>query len=165
LDYDWLADATSASRKIAQQVLANSLGIHRDTLRRNLKEHDLYNAIQFADISSDDLDTLLRFYKQRKPNSGVRYAAAFLRVFGIRVQQKRIHQSLQRIDGLGQILRNHAAIDRRTYEVPRPNHLWHIDGYHKLIRWGFVIHGGADGFCRTVSGQILLASSYLTNLI
>ena len=24
----------------------------------------------------------------------------------------------------------------------------HIDGNHKLIRWGFVIHGGIDGFSR-----------------
>ena len=26
----------------------------------------------------------------------------------------------------------------------------HIDGNHKLIRWGFVIHGGIDGFSRKI---------------
>ncbi|ESK83118.1 hypothetical protein Moror_6050 [Moniliophthora roreri MCA 2997] len=30
--------------------------------------------------------------------------------------------------------------------------MWHIDRHHKLIRWGFVIHGIIDGFCRTVVG-------------
>ena len=29
-----------------------------------------------------------------------------------------------------------------------PNGLWHIDGYHKLIRWRIVIHGGIDGYSR-----------------
>ena len=31
-----------------------------------------------------------------------------------------------------------------------PNNVWHIDGHHKLIRWRFVIHGGIDGFSRTI---------------
>ena len=29
-----------------------------------------------------------------------------------------------------------------------PNSLWHIDGYHKRIRWRIVIHGGIDGNSR-----------------
>ncbi|KAL4063011.1 hypothetical protein V8B97DRAFT_1843938, partial [Scleroderma yunnanense] len=28
--------------------------------------------------------------------------------------------------------------------------LWHIDGHHKLIWWGIVIHAFIDGFCQTV---------------
>ena len=34
--------------------------------------------------------------------------------------------------------------------VPSPLSLWHIDGNHKLIRCGFVIHGGIDGFSRRI---------------
>ena len=26
----------------------------------------------------------------------------------------------------------------------------HIDGHHKLINWRFVIHGGIDGFSRSI---------------
>ncbi|KAF8800932.1 hypothetical protein BYT27DRAFT_7035561, partial [Phlegmacium glaucopus] len=37
---------------------------------------------------------------------------------------------------------------REQYQVPRPNALWHIDGHHKLIAWGIVIHGVADGYSR-----------------
>lgn len=40
------------------------------------------------------------------------------------------------------------AIYHREYRVPFPNSLWHIDGYHKLIRWKIVIHGGVDGYSR-----------------
>ena len=31
-----------------------------------------------------------------------------------------------------------------------PNSLWHIDGHHSLVNWGFVIHGGIDGFSRLI---------------
>ena len=41
-------------------------------------------------------------------------------------------------------------IKRRSYSVPSPNSLWHIDGQHSLIRWRMVIHGCIDGFSRLV---------------
>ncbi|KAF9232621.1 hypothetical protein BU15DRAFT_54820, partial [Melanogaster broomeanus] len=44
---------------------------------------------------------------------------------------------------------------RQRYYVKSQNTLWHIDGYHKLICWGIVIHGFIDRFCRTVSGITL----------
>lgn len=31
-----------------------------------------------------------------------------------------------------------------------PNHLWHLDTNHKLIRWGFIVCGGIDGFSRFI---------------
>ena len=73
------------------------------------------------------------------------------RCCGIWIQKERIRLSLARVDRLGQVLRNHNAIDRRVYKVPRPNALWHLDGHHKLIRWGIVIHGIVDGYSRAVS--------------
>ena len=48
---------------------------------------------------------------------------------------------MQHMDGLSQTLCNHKAIDRHTYKVPQSNYLWHVDGYHKMIYWGIVIHG------------------------
>ena len=59
--------------------------------------------------------------------------------------------ALRRMDGLRYVLRWRDVIRRRKYDVPRPNYLWHIDGHHKLIFWGIVIHGIVDGFCRSVS--------------
>ena len=32
-----------------------------------------------------------------------------------------------------------------------PNSLWHLDGYHKLVRWNFVIHGAIDSFSRFIT--------------
>ncbi|KAI5987282.1 hypothetical protein EDD15DRAFT_2173867, partial [Pisolithus albus] len=42
---------------------------------------------------------------------------------------------------------DHCVKARHKYHIKQPNALWHIDGHHKLIRWGIVIHGFIDGFC------------------
>ena len=39
---------------------------------------------------------------------------------------------------------------RRAYSVPGPNSLWHIDGHHSLVNWGFVLHGAIDGVSRGI---------------
>ncbi|XP_078318026.1 uncharacterized protein LOC144620608 [Crassostrea virginica] len=39
-------------------------------------------------------------------------------------------------------------VQRRVYNARAPLSLWHKDGYHKLIRWRLVIHGGIDGYSR-----------------
>jgi hypothetical protein len=41
-------------------------------------------------------------------------------------------------------------LQRREYHVSGPHAFWHIDGNHKLIKYGLVIHGGIDGFSRAV---------------
>ena len=42
-------------------------------------------------------------------------------------------------------------MERRRYSVPGPNSLWHVDGHHSLIAWGFVIHGAIDGFSHMIT--------------
>ena len=160
VDRNWLVDAMSARRKISLQALADAIGIHRNTLRNYMRLYGVYT--RFSEISDRDLDLLIQHFKNHKPTSGLRYAMAFLRRHGLRIQKRRIRMSMRRIDGLGQTLRNHEAIDRRTYEVPRSNYLWHTDGHHKLIHWGIVIHGFVDGFCRTVGFHFGCSSTILT---
>ena len=46
--------------------------------------------------------------------------------------------------------RQAGRLHRRVYNVMGPNHLWHIDTNHKLVRWQFIIVGGIDGFSRLV---------------
>ncbi|KAJ6452930.1 hypothetical protein C8R45DRAFT_761079, partial [Mycena sanguinolenta] len=84
-----------------------------------------------------------------KPASGLRYLIGFLSTHWVKVQRERVRRSLLRVDGLGRILRKH-ALHHREYESLRPNSTWHIDGYHKLIKWGFVTHEIVDGYDRTV---------------
>ena len=57
-----------------------------------------------------------------------------------------MRDSLRRVDPSG--VRNRC---RNRYNVSSPNALWHIDGYHKLIRWRYVIHGAIDGYSRLIT--------------
>ena len=50
----------------------------------------------------------------------------------------RIRDSLRRIDPVGVVSRLIHTVNRRTYSVPSPNALWHVDGNHKLIRYRYV---------------------------
>ena len=54
------------------------------------------------------------------------------------------------MDPANAALRWGIVVSRRQYSVPRPNSLWHLDGYHFLIRWGLAIHGWIDGFSRRI---------------
>ena len=73
-----------------------------------------------------------------------------LRSRGISVQRQRIRETLYSIDPRGANRRLRRALHRREYKVEAPNSLWHGDGYHKLIRWRMVVHGGIDGYSRVV---------------
>jgi hypothetical protein len=123
--------------------------LNRTHLRQHMKLYGIDRS--FSTIPDAELDTIIRDYKQRKPKSGLSYIRGYLLSIGLRIPKERVRMSLQRVDPLGQTLRWRDHIQRRTYDVPRPNHLWHINGHHKLIRWGFVVHGIADGYCRTVN--------------
>ena len=54
------------------------------------------------------------------------------------------------IDPRGVQTRFTRVLHRRHYNinVAMPNSLWHIDGYHRLIRWRIVVYGGIDGYSR-----------------
>ena len=65
----------------------------------------------------------------------------------IHVQRSHIRLAMQHINPLGRLVRYQATIKQQVYEAPQSNDVWHIDGHHKLIRWGIVIHGMIDGFC------------------
>lgn len=153
VDGDFLQEAFAPGRQISISALAKALGIHRNTLSSYMKIHGVSR--KFSDLSDADLDTLVKSFKEQRPGSGLSYLVGFLRRHGLRVQKARVTQSLRRIDVLGRILRQKDAINRRRYVSARPNCIWHCDGHHKLIRWGIVIHGFIDGFCRTVSPLFL----------
>ena len=70
-----------------------------------------------------------------------------LRGKGIKVQRWRIRDSIHRVDSQGggkQEKKGSIANDN----VKGPNHLWHVDTNHMLVRWNFIIVGGNDGFSR-----------------
>jgi hypothetical protein len=148
-DISYLEEALSPKRRITLTKLAKILNMHRHTLTHYLKVNKVN--YKFATLPDADLDKLVKVFRATNPDIGIRYLIAFLRRHGLRVQKSRVTASINRTDRLGRTLRTRTAIQRKKYKVSRPNALWHIDGHHKLILWGFVIHGIADGYDRTVS--------------
>jgi Bacterial regulatory protein, Fis family len=150
VNVDLLKEAMNPTRRISKVLLAEKLGIHRNTLRAKLKENSINSS--FTEMSDEDLDQTIKNYLKSHPSSGIRYLTGHLRTQGLRIQRRRLQQSIKRVDRLGQTLRNRmtAKKSRRQYLVSRPNALWHIDGHHKLILWGIVIHGVVDGYSRKV---------------
>ncbi|XP_011687057.1 PREDICTED: uncharacterized protein LOC105449500 [Wasmannia auropunctata] len=84
------------------------------------------------------------------PNSGSNMITAYLKAKGKVVQRRKVRRFLSEIDPIGTASRWSNAIHRRTYKVPTPNSLWHIDANLKLIRWRFAIHGCIDGYSRLI---------------
>jgi hypothetical protein len=147
-DLAYLQEAMSPKRRITLTHLARVLGIHRHTLRYYLKLNHVDYA--FSTLSNADLDTLVRSFCSARPDLGLRTLIGFLRSHCLRVQKRRVIGSVRRVDGIGSVLRNRATIRRCKYTIARPNALWHMDGHHKLILWGIVIHGFVDGYSRLV---------------
>lgn len=140
----------SSSRRITVSGLARMLHMDRRVVTKNLKDNNVF--YKFTSISNAELDKIVRNFRRAKPGSGLGYLIGHLRRCGsgLRIQRRRVLGSIKRVDGLGQVLRRNRGIRRRRYNVPRPNALWHVDGHHKLILWGIVIHGFVDGYSRTV---------------
>ena len=118
------------------------------TIRRRIIQYGLDELTSYSDLPDGALDEITRHYVRTNPNSGGRSLAGFLRGMGLKVQRKRVRDSLERVDPRGVSSRFRQVLHRRVYNVPMPNSLWHIDGYHKLIKWRILIHGGIDGYSR-----------------
>lgn len=128
--------------------IARLLNVSARTIRRRIIQFGLEDVASYSTMSDAELDEITRDFVHQHPHSGRRSYAGYLRSRGFRIQQQRIRESLMRIDNRGMERRFRRALHRRRYNVCMPNSLWHIDGYHKLIRWRIVVHGGIDGYSR-----------------
>lgn len=139
------------SWKFTWTRVCHTLCVSRTTLWRRLKEVNYnFQESRFTTISETDLEQQVADVKSHSANCGERMVIGILRSRGIHVARHRVRDIIHRIDPINTALRWRAMHPRYQYNVPGPNALWHIDGLHKLIRWGFVVHGGIDGFSRLV---------------
>ncbi len=121
------------------------MGVSTKTLQRRAKAA---NIVKYSSISDSETDHYVEHIVNEFPRVGEVMLAGHLRTRGIIVQRSRLRSSIQRIRGPGSLA---PCIDRRSYNVPGPNFLWHADGNHKLIKYRLVIHGCIDGFSRLIT--------------
>lgn len=154
----FLSEAFRPGWNISISKIADTIGINRKTLRKQMKVQGIEQT-PFSTILDEDLDSLVKEHKAKHPNTGIRYIRGSLRTKNLRVQRHRIISSLGRVDMVTKVLRCNQGIKRRDYYSPRPNAMWHLDGHHKLGPWGIVIHGISDGYDRVVSFSIFFLSA------
>ena len=131
--------------------MAEILLVSRWTLLRRVREYGIENQTGFSSITDDDLDNIIRDFKINHGNfCGRSMILGHLSSIGLRVQQQRVSKAIVRVDPVNSRLRWACLVQRRKYSVPGPNSLWHIDGHHSLMQWGFVIHGAIDGHSRLI---------------
>lgn len=116
--------------------MAEIVGASTRTIQRRLSEHGISLHKRFSDISDRELDEHVKNIVTSFPNIGYRSVKGHLSSANHVVQEARVRDSMRRVDLEGVLCRQMTLKPalRRTYSVPASNSLWHIDGYHKLIR-------------------------------
>ena len=128
--------------------IARLLNVSSRTVRRRIILYGLEEDAGYTCIPDEQLDEITADYVHRNPYNGLQCYRGFLRSIGVHIQRWRARESMVRTDSRGMQTRFRRVLQRRQYNVCMPNSLWHIDGYHKLIMWRIVIHGGVDGYSR-----------------
>ncbi|XP_068731183.1 uncharacterized protein [Montipora capricornis] len=132
--------------------IARVFRVSRWTIMRRVRLFYLEHLSRFSTITDEEIDGIIRdFISSHGSTTGEPYLRGYFRAMGYTVQRRCIRESLNRVDPRNTALRWGALVSRRVYFVPWPNSLWHLDGHHSLIRWGFVIHGCIDGYSRRIN--------------
>lgn len=125
------------------------LCVSRWTVARRVNELGISERTGYYNISDFQLETVLNEFKKiHGCFAGRSLAIGYLRSKG--VQQRRVTETLRKIDPENSRIRWASLVKRRRYNVPGAKSLWHIDGHHSLVNWKFVIHGGIDGYSRVI---------------
>jgi len=131
--------------------IASFLGVHVNTLSRWRTRNNFDGGPDdpILEVSDDELDNVLRDFLDNQPQRGQMICGGHLTDLGIKCSDQRLRVALGRIDAEGRTARGQRKHKRVEYNVFRPHHLWHHDGWHKLTqRCGIVVHACIDGATR-----------------
>ena len=122
---------------LPSSCIARLLGVSRATLFRRMTENDISISASYSGCTDDELDSLITTIKSAMPDAGYSVVRGALLAKGHRVQWERVYASMHRVDSVGVLARmtQMGCVVRRTYTVPYPKYMVHIDTNHKLIRF------------------------------
>lgn len=121
---------------LSVNTIAKLWGVSRSTLFRRMTENNLSISTFYCKCTDAELDILVAEIKNRMPHAGYRLVKGTLKAQGHNVGWDRVKASMHRVDSFGTLSRmtQLGCVVRRTYSVPSPKYLVHIDTNHKLIR-------------------------------
>ncbi|CAC5373769.1 unnamed protein product [Mytilus coruscus] len=129
--------------------IGNLLQLSERTIFRRMAHYGLQKR-DFSDIDDDNHDNILFGIVVDFPRCGECMLREILKGKGFKVQRWRLRDAIHRIDYADAQERKTGRLQMCVYNVMAPNHLWHIDSNHKLVRWRFIILGGIDWFSRLI---------------
>ena len=122
--------------EIAQSGLLGGK-MHQNTLANFMKQNNILPPRQrFTTKSDEEIKLIISEITKKFPNSGICEIVAMLRCRDppILIQRDRIQKLLCVVNPPATARRWAQVLPRRTYSVPTPNSLWHLDTHHSLIR-------------------------------
>jgi hypothetical protein len=122
-------------RKIARDGLLGK-ALHYNTIHSFMKNNNMLSIKERYTIMSDnELKEIITNINKDFPNSGIREVVSHLKSRDppILIQRNQCARLLAEIDQVGTAVRWAQVIQRRQYQVPSPNSLWHMDSHHSLV--------------------------------
>ena len=132
--------------------IARMLVVSRWTIHRRVSEFGLNHLPRFGDVTDEQLDSKVSaFLREHGCLVGSSMFLGHLRSERLIILRERVCKCLARVDPQNVRIRWAITVSRRAYSAAEPNSLWHLDGHHSHVNWGFVIHGTIDGFSRLMT--------------
>lgn len=105
-------------------------------------------------FDADEVDEIIRKYVEGQPQIGETQIIGHIKAnYNIKGSRDQFRASIGRVDPFSLWERREQfgrKIVRRVYDIIAPHKLWHLDGWHKLIRYGIIVFACVDGGTRTL---------------
>ncbi|KAJ9101780.1 hypothetical protein QFC21_003119 [Naganishia friedmannii] len=123
------------------------------TVASRLADMGIFRRAWLRSTTDDELaEHITRWWEiSDRTRSGAIMTWGWLKAEGIPCTREQVRRVLAMLGPDAVRARASRTVNRIIYHVPFPNHLWHIDGHHKLIRWKMVVHGGIDGYSHLIT--------------
>ena len=108
--------------------ISNAIGVSLSTVRRRMTRYGLTIGSLYSDVTDEELDSIVSEIKVLFPNYGFRMVIYLIKVIGF---HKYVFENLYKGLTLMELLSGGVQllnVGSTKYS------LWHLDGYHKLIR-------------------------------
>ncbi|OWF36791.1 hypothetical protein KP79_PYT02858 [Mizuhopecten yessoensis] len=123
--------------------------ISKSTLKRKLGCMGLFRRKNYSDIVTVAV-FLEKLLQESTESHGYKLLHLKCTQKGFVVSQETVRLLIHILDPIGIRQRRRGRLNRRIYDNPGPDFVWHIDSYDKLKPYGFCINGAIDGFSRSI---------------